>query len=91
MATMRTPNANILRELTEREREHAARGYQFAGSADERYYAAELLGRAIGHAAADEGWPSYTAAAAAVRRAVNTFTPAQRLTIAAAACPLAGL
>lgn len=49
--SLRTPNANILRELPERDREWAARGDRFAGSADERHYGAELLGRAIGRAA----------------------------------------
>jgi hypothetical protein len=120
--TMRTPAANILRELPERDREWAARGDQFAGSADERCYGAELLGRAIGHAAeleaaelaaflralavtcgsadtpadiaaaADVGrWQAYATMAAAMRPAMASFSPSQRLTVAATAYPLAGL
>ncbi len=50
MQTMRIPDANIPRGLAERDRAYAARGDQFAGSADERHYGAELLGRVIGHA-----------------------------------------
>jgi hypothetical protein len=51
-STMRTPDANLLRELSERDREFAARGDLFAGSIAERRYGARLLGRVIGHAAA---------------------------------------
>ena len=93
--TMRIPAANILRELPERDREWAARGDQFAGSADERLYAAELLGRVIGHETdADAGggrWQAYADTASVIRPALDVFTPSLRLAIGAAAYPLAGL
>lgn len=50
-STMRVPRANILRELPAHDQEWGARGDTFAGSMDERMYAATVLGRAIGHAA----------------------------------------
>lgn len=50
--TMGTPDVNLLRELADRDREYAARGDQFTGSQAERRYGARLLGRVIGHAAA---------------------------------------
>lgn len=94
--TMRVPRANILRELRAHDQEWSARGDTFAGSADERAYAAELLGRAIGHAtdadAAGEGrWQAYSGVAVSLRPALATFTPSLRLAIGAAAYPLARL
>ena len=92
--TLRVPAANILREINERDREWAARGDTFAGSADERMYAAELLGRVIGHAAAadapEEGrWQAYAATAESLLPALRMFTPPLRLAMGAAAYPLA--
>jgi hypothetical protein len=50
--TMNAPEANVLRQIEDRDREYATRRDQFAGSIAERRYGARLLGRVIGHAAA---------------------------------------
>lgn len=95
--SMRTPASNVLLELQLLDAEYSLRGDQFAGSHDERLYAAVLLGHAIRHTtgadAATEGgtWPAYAATATAVRPALEMFPPPLRLAIGGAAHPKAGL